>query len=105
MSVSVVNVADKELLESVADAVKLDLGMNDTQLGAVRSAVFFAALLVFNIYRLVPLMAAAFILGVVTFMVIPAVTLILFSVVPPETKSTMISASSVMLNLVIRCCR
>jgi MFS family permease len=45
MSVSIVNVADKELLAPVADAVKADLGMNDTQLGAVRSAVFLAALL------------------------------------------------------------
>jgi len=45
MLVSVVNVADKELLAPVADAVKSDLGMNDTQLGMVRSAVFLAALL------------------------------------------------------------
>ena len=45
MLVSVVNVADKELLAPVADAVKADLGMNDTQLGMVRSAVFIAALL------------------------------------------------------------
>ena len=45
MLVSVINVADKELLAPVADAVRSDLGMNDTQLGAVRSAVFLAALL------------------------------------------------------------
>lgn len=45
MLVSIINVADKELLAPVADAVRSDLGMNDTQLGAVRSAVFLAALL------------------------------------------------------------
>ena len=44
MLVSTINVADKELLAPVADAVRLDLDMNDTQLGAVRSAVFLAAL-------------------------------------------------------------
>jgi len=45
MLVSIINVADKELLAPVADAVRTDLGMKDTQLGAVRSAVFLAALL------------------------------------------------------------
>ena len=44
MLVSIVNVADKELLAPVADAVRADLHMSDTQLGAVRSAVFLAAL-------------------------------------------------------------
>ena len=34
-------------------------------------------------------------------MVMPAVTVILLSVVPPETKATAISASIVVLNLVI----
>ena len=45
MLVSIVNAADKELLAPVAGAVKASLGMNDTQLGMVRSAVFLAALL------------------------------------------------------------
>src|SRR5512135_1706345 len=45
MLVSIVNVADKELLAPVADAVKAELGMNDTQLGLVRSSVFLTALL------------------------------------------------------------
>jgi MFS family permease len=44
MTVSIVNVADKELLAPVVDAVKLDLGLSDTQIGAVRSSVFLAAL-------------------------------------------------------------
>ena len=45
MIVSISNVADKELLAPMADAVKLDLGMSDTQIGFVRSSVFIAALL------------------------------------------------------------
>ncbi len=42
---SIINVTDKELLAPVADAVKARLGMNDTQLGLVRSSVFLTALL------------------------------------------------------------
>ena len=45
MLVSIVNVADKELLAPVVDAVKGDLGMSDTQIGMVRSSVFLVALL------------------------------------------------------------
>ena len=59
------------------------------------------ALVVFNVFQLVPLMAAAFVLGVVAYTVMPAVNIMLFSVVPPETKATSISASNVILNLVI----
>jgi MFS family permease len=46
-------------------------------------------------------MAVAFVLGVVTYLVMPSVTLIQFTVVPPEMKATTISASNVVLNLVI----
>jgi MFS family permease len=59
------------------------------------------ALVVFNLFHLAGLMAAAFFLGVVAYMVMPAVSIILFSVVPPEMKATSISASNVILNLVI----
>jgi len=59
------------------------------------------ALLVFNIFQLGWLMAAAFGLGLITYMVMPAVNVIFFSVVPPETKATTISASNILLNLVI----
>ena len=45
MLVATVNVADKELLAPVADTVRAEFGMSDTQLGAVRSAVFLAAML------------------------------------------------------------
>jgi MFS family permease len=59
------------------------------------------AVLVFNLFQLAALMSAAFFLGLVAYMVMPAVNIILFSVVPPETKATTISASNVILNLVI----
>ena len=58
------------------------------------------ALLVFNVFQLAGLMMAAFILGVVAYMVMPAVNIIMFSVVPPETKASTISCSNVILNLV-----
>ncbi len=59
------------------------------------------ALLVFNLFQLSAVMAAAFGLGLVSYMVMPAVNLTMFSVVPPETKATSISASNIILNLVI----
>jgi MFS family permease len=59
------------------------------------------ALVVFNVFRLGPMMAAAFLLGVVSYMAMPAVSIMMFSIVPPEMKATTISTSNVILNLVI----
>jgi MFS family permease len=59
------------------------------------------AMLVFNLFQLAWLMVAAFFLGLVSYMVMPAVSMIQFSVVPPETKASTISVSNVILNLVI----
>lgn len=59
------------------------------------------SLFVFNLFQLTGLMTAAFFLGVVAYMVMPSVNIIMFSVVPPETKATTISFSNVILNLVI----
>ena len=58
------------------------------------------SLFVFNLFQLTGLMVAAFFLGVVAYMVMPAVNIIMFSVVPPETKASTISSSNVILNLV-----
>jgi MFS family permease len=65
------------------------------------SGGLLAAVLVFSIFQLALLMTVAFFLGLVTYMVMPAVSVILFSTVPPETKASTISASNVVLNLVI----
>jgi MFS family permease len=59
------------------------------------------ALLLFNLFVLGAVMGVAFVLGVVTYLVMPSVNIIFFSVVPPEMKATTISASNVILNLVI----
>jgi MFS family permease len=59
------------------------------------------AALVFSLFELGPLMAAGFFLGLISYMVLPAVSIILFSVVPPETKATSVSTSSIILNAVI----
>lgn len=58
-------------------------------------------LVVFNLFQLWAVMAAAFLLGLVSYMVVPAVNVTLFSVVPPETKATSIATSNIVLNLVI----
>jgi len=68
---------------------------------AAMTGGLLAALFVFNFFQLAPLMVAAFFLGLITYMVMPAVTMILFSVVPPETKASMISSSNILLNLVV----
>jgi MFS family permease len=65
------------------------------------SGGFVMALVMFNLFHLTSLMAAAFFMGVIAYMVMPAVGVIQFSVVPPETKATTISVSNVILNLVI----
>jgi len=68
---------------------------------AAMSGGLVMALFLFNIFELAPLMIVAFLMGVIAYMVMPAVSIIQFSVVPPETKATTISASNVILNLVI----
>jgi MFS family permease len=62
---------------------------------------FMFALLVFSLFNLGWLMAAVFFLGLVTYLVMPSVNVIFFSIVPPEMKASTISASNVLLNLVI----
>lgn len=59
------------------------------------------ALVVFNLFNLAAVMTAAFFLGVISYMVLPAVSVTMFSIVPPETKATTISTSNIILNLVI----
>jgi MFS family permease len=58
------------------------------------------ATFLFNIFHLGWLMTVGFFMGMITYMVMPAVSIIMFSVVPPETKATTISVSNVILNLV-----
>jgi MFS family permease len=59
------------------------------------------ATVVFNVFALGVVMAAAFLLGLVSYMALPAVSVMMFSVVPPETKATAVSTSNIILNLVI----
>jgi MFS family permease len=65
------------------------------------SGGFVMALFLFNLFNLPGLMTVAFFMGVISYMVLPAVSIIQFSVVPPETKATTISTSNVILNLFI----
>ena len=52
---------------------------------AMMGGLFFA-IIVFNVFNLVWLMVAAFFLGLMTYMVMPAVNIIMFSVVPRKQK-------------------
>jgi MFS family permease len=60
-----------------------------------------AAFVTFNLFEMTAVMIAGFVLGLVGYMAMPAVNLVFFSVVPPETKATTIATSNVILNLVI----
>ena len=59
------------------------------------------AFIVFNVFDMTLVMIAGFFLGLVGYMALPAVNIIFFSVVPPETKASTIATSNVILNLVI----
>ncbi len=82
------------------------LRKNTVRAGAIIALIamtggFLLALVVFNTFNLTALMAAAFFLGLISYMALPAVTFNLFSVIPPETKATSISTSNIILNTVI----
>ncbi len=68
---------------------------------AAMSGGLVMALITFNLFTLTGVMIAGFFLGVVAYMVLPAVNIMFFSVVPPETKASTIATSNVILNLVI----
>jgi MFS family permease len=67
----------------------------------VISGSLLVALLVINLFDLTAMMTAAFLLGLIAYMVLPAVNIIMYSVVTPETIAMTVSASNVILNLVI----
>ena len=90
------------LFQRLSQRVKTKILLSNIGKKAIlRSGGPFVALLVFNLFDLAALMTAAFFLGLIAYMVMPAVSIIMFSVVTPETKATTISASNVILNLVI----
>jgi len=111
MLVAIVNIADKELLAPVAGAVLGGWLVDRLRQRTDRAPVWVAlmamcgglvmAVVVFNLFHLGPLMAAAFGLGLVSYMVMPAVNVTMFSVVPPETKATSVATSNIILNTVI----
>ncbi len=68
---------------------------------AAMAGGFIFAFLLFNLFQLGLVMAVAFLLGLVTYLVMPSVNIILFSVVPPEMKATTISSSNIVLNSII----
>jgi len=94
------------VLGAVIGGIVIDRLRKKTALAAVWVALtamvggFIMAMVVFSRSELAQLMTAAFFLGLLTYMVMPAVNMIMFGVVPPEAKASTISASNVILNLV-----
>ncbi len=58
------------------------------------------SLLLFNIFSLVPVMIVAFLLGMVGYMILPTITIMVFDIVPPETKATAMASDGIILGLV-----
>ncbi len=58
------------------------------------------SLFLFNIFSLVPVMIVAFLLGMVGYMILPTITIMMFDIVPPETKATAMAGDGVVLGLV-----
>lgn len=53
------------------------------------------SLVLFNIFSLIPVMIVAFVLGLTGFMIFPSITVMLYDIVPPETKATAMAGDGV----------
>jgi MFS family permease len=58
------------------------------------------SLALFNIFSLVPVMIVAFLLGLVGYMILPTINIMVFDIVPPETKATALAGDGIVLGLV-----
>ena len=61
---------------------------------------FVISLVMFNVFSLAAVMVAAFALGVTGYMILPTITIMMYDVVPPETKATAMAGDGVVLGLV-----
>ena len=61
---------------------------------------FFLCILLFNVFSLVPLMVIAFLLGLTGYMILPTITVMIFDIVPPETKASALAGDGIVLGLV-----
>jgi MFS family permease len=67
---------------------------------AAMAGGFVIALLLFNIFNLTWVMAAAFFFGLVGYMIFPSITVMMYDIVPPETKATVMASDGVLTGLV-----
>ncbi len=58
------------------------------------------SLVMFNLFSLVPVMIVAFVLGVTGYMILPTITIMIYDIVPPETKATSMAGDGIVLGLV-----
>jgi MFS family permease len=60
---------------------------------------FVIALVLFNVFSLTAVMAAAFFFGLVGYMIFPSITVMMYDIVPPETKATVMASDGVVAGL------
>lgn len=64
------------------------------------AGAFIIALLLFNLYDLTAVMVVAFFFGLVGYMIFPSVTVMMYDIVPPETKASVMASDGVISGLV-----
>jgi MFS family permease len=61
---------------------------------------FVISLVMFNLFNLTAVMVVAFVLGMTGYMILPTITIMMYDIVPPETKATAMAGDGVVLGLV-----
>ncbi len=67
---------------------------------AAMAGGFLLALVIFNVFNLTVVMAAAFFFGLVGYMIFPSITVMMYDIIPPETKATVMASDGVVTGLV-----
>jgi MFS family permease len=67
---------------------------------AAMSGGFIIALILFNVFSLSAIMIAAFFFGLVGYMIFPSITVMMYDIVPPETKATVMASDGVISGLI-----
>ena len=67
---------------------------------AAMAGGFLFALVLFNVFNLTVVMIIAFLFGLVGYMIFPSITVMMYDIVPPETKATVMASDGVVSGLV-----
>jgi MFS family permease len=64
------------------------------------AGAFLIALVLFNLFNLTAVMVVAFLFGLVGYMIFPSITVMMYDIVPPETKASVMASDGVIAGLV-----